>query len=516
MENITVEGLQGIAKKIALPMYEDERKKYNSSLTHFNQNHGRAKNKNYFSFNKKKPLLPQIEKALAQVTKEDYCSYVQYLREDAQNIKHPLNEIANKKASKQENFMQYLYLLVSDSGILNDYLREGEEPKEPKEPKGGYTPEEREALIFSRMKKNVQLWDILKKHADILAGNIYEKTIQGEVLNDIDEITGKVRTNRRYESKSLGYGVTEHKFTSGVSILYENKRIETIDNEISELPQNVSKVLRILLSNTANKIPSEVFTGKIKNFVEYSKVQISVDDYLTYTRKADKKNAKKSLEQALNDLYNLSIDKAGTFSRHRWISGLDESRKRQGVYAVMFSADIMAYICSSHTKIHDFNMVLLTLSENQKLAYQLGRKLWYHYVSTQGEKGSNRLFIETLLKVLTEIPSVEEVRKTSRHLVQKIQEPMEKALDALQSIGYLNEWHYTKAKGEPIQPKEQEQATFSDWLGWYLEYELNLPPQGKYIEQRHKMQATRKKRIENARKANEAKQAKKATAVRKE
>jgi hypothetical protein len=506
---------------MSFPQYEGN-KKYNSALDFFTNNHiGKKSGKSCFTFNKKKPLLPQIEKALAQVTKEDYCDYVQYLREDAQNIKHPLNEIANSKASNQENLVRYLYLLVSDSGVLLDYLKEGEEPP-PTDENGkpvGISEEQRKNLMFSRMAKNGQLWEKLTEYAGILAGNFYKKTIQGEVLNDVDEIAGKNRENRRYKYNNLGGGITEYRFNSGVSILHKkpNKEIEAINNKISELPQNTSKVLRILRTNTADKVPSDVFKGgTLEEFINYTQVEISVDDYLKYTRKADRKNAKKALESALNDLYNLSIDKAGTFSRHRWITSLDTSRKRHGVYVVCFSPDIMGYICSTHTKIHDFNMILLTLSENKRLAYQLGRKLWVHYVASQGEQGSNRLLIGMLLDILTELPRVADIRghETGR-LSQRIREPFEMALGDLVSIGYLNGWKYTKAKGENVPEDEQKQATFEDWLGWYLEYDLNLPPQDKYINQRHKMQARRKKRAENARKANEAKQEKKLAKVHK-
>lgn len=511
-KDLTMEDLQEITAEIVTPSYGDSLA-LNSALNHFKENHiTKKKTKKYFVFSNKKPLLPQIDKALTEVTKEDYCSYIEYLREGDSN--HPLGEIANTKASKQDNYTQYLYLLLSDSHVLGDYFKEGEEPKTI------YTPAERKALTISRMEKSGRLWEIIKKHAGRLAGNFYEKTIQGEVINNIDEIAGRKRKNHRYKAEDLGNDLTKYSFGSGVNLYHDGgedeNKIQVVNAKISELSQNTSKVLRILLNKTADKVPSDVFMGKsIKEFIEYTKVEISVDDYLTYTQKADRKNAKKALESALNDLYSISIDKKDVFSRHRWVTSLDTSRKRQGVYKINFSNEMMGYICSSRTKIHDFNMVLLALSENQKLAYQLGRKLWYHYVMTQGEQGSNRLWIENLLDTLTELPSIEEIRSKDRHLVQKIQEPFEKALDVLTSIGYLNGWYYTKAKGERITDKEQAAATFDDWLGWYVEYDLNLPPQGKYITKRLDMKEKRKKKSEAARKANESKQEKKAASVRK-
>jgi hypothetical protein len=473
----------------------------------------KKKNADLFSFNTQKPLLPQIDKALNEVTKEDYCSYVAYLREGGNE--HPLDEIANTKASKQDNFLQYLYLLLLDSHVLMDYFREGEEPNKR------YTPAEKKALMLARMEKSGRLWETINKHAGRLAGNFYEKTIQGEVINDIDEIAGRKRSNHRYTAEELDESLVKYNFPSGVGLYYDRgedeNKIKVVNAKISELPQNTSKVLRILLNKTASKVPSDVFKGKtIKDFIEYTKVEISVDDYLTYTKKSDRKNAKKALESALNDLYSISLDKQGVFSRHRWVTSLDTNRKRQGVYSINFSNEMMGYICSSRTKIHDFNKVLLSLSENQKVAYQLGRNLWYHYMRTQGEQGSNRLWIENLLDILTELPSVAEVRSKDRHLVQKIQEPFEKALDILVSIGYLNSWHCTKAKGERITDREQAEASFDDWLGWYIEYDLNLPPQDEYVAKRLAMKEKRKKKSEAARKANESKQVKRAANVRKQ
>ena len=485
------------------PNYEENGITFKSALQFFIENHisTSKKNKTFFVFNNNKPLLPQLEKALQEITKEDYFSYTAYLREG--NIKHPLQELEGRALTMQDRYKQYMYLLLSDSKVLGDYLREGEE-----ESTRPLTDTEQKALTISRMAKSGRLWEVITAQARILAGELYEKTIQNEILYDIDEITGKHRENRRYKEGQIDDTITSYDFNSGVTLYYDKSGIEKIDKKINELSMNTSKVLRILLTKTINKVPSKTFEGgTLKDFIDYTKVEISVDDYINYARKKDRKNAKKMLESGLNDLYNISIDQEGRFSKHRWISSLDDSRKRNGLYTVCFSPDMMGYICSPRTKIHDFNMVLLSLNENKKLAYQLGKKLWYQYMIMQGENGSTRLNIKKLINILTELPTPESImaNKKDGHLTAKIKEPFERALDDLVAIGYLNKWDYVKAKGEVIPAQEKDEATFDDWLTWYIEFDLHLPPQGKYIEAKNKAKERRKKKSETARKANKAK-----------
>ena len=152
------------------PTYEEEGVKFKSALQFLTDTRNAEKEaeaqrrkrkfipKEFFSFDYGKPLLPQIKKALKDVARKDYFEYVQYLREGA-NIKKLTKALTkapkgrNGKANSQQhnNFMQYLYLLLCDSGVVNAYLSEDEA-------KGVYilSPTEKEAQALAQILANRQ------------------------------------------------------------------------------------------------------------------------------------------------------------------------------------------------------------------------------------------------------------------------------------------------------------------------------------------------------------------------
>ena len=456
--------------------------------------------KEFFSFDYGKPLLPQIKKALKDVARKDYFEYVQYLREGA-NIKKLTKALTkapkgrNSKANSQEhnNFMQYLYLLLCDCGVVNKYLTEGEQEGTREiyingQVAGyGLSPAERESRLFGRIEKSKLLWDVISARALIMAGEVTEKMLQGVVINDLAIINSKGNKTTQY-SISKDKNVTEYIFTNGLKIYVDG-----------ELDIFTCKVLLIALSKLYKNVPNNILTSKktLDDFIKYSTVSITSEEYMEITQKKNIDKARQALYKGAKTLFESVIDSnkkkaLPDFNSERWISG---AKCENGIAEVTFANKTMKYFCSKKVKEHDFNMVLLTVDDKQVVTFQLGYKLWLQYMMRQGEDGDNRLTIKGLLDTITELPRVEHIMRSrqDKHTA-RIRERFETALDNLVNIGYLKSWRYTKAKGEPITDEEKDNATFSEWQEWLLSYELRLPAQGKYIEAKRKMVEARKRR----------------------
>ena len=481
------------------PTYEEEGVKFKSALQFLTDTRNAEKEaeaqrrkrkfipKEFFSFDYGKPLLPQIKKALKDVARKDYFEYVQYLREGA-NIKKLTKALTkapkgrNGKANSQQhnNFMQYLYLLLCDSGVVNAYLSEDEA-------KGVYilSPTEKEAQMFGRIEKSKILWDVISARALIMAGEATGKMLQGVVINDLATINSKGNKTTQY-SVSKEEDIIEYTFNNGLTI-----------SVAGELDIYTCKVLLFAVNKLYKNVPNDILTGKktLDDFIKYSRVKITTEEYMEITQKKNADKARQALYKGAKKLFESLIGSEKkniqpNFNGERWVNGV---KCEKGYVQITFTNNMMKYFCSKQVKEHDFNMVLLTVDDKQVVTFQLGYKLWLQYMMRQGEDGDNRLAIKGLLDTITELPRVENV-KSNRHYTLQIREPFEKGLDNLVEIGYLKSWQYTKAKGEPITDEEKDNATFSEWQEWLLSYELRLPAQGKYIEAKRKMIEARKRR----------------------
>ena len=223
------------------PLYEEEGLKFKSALAFFRENHTSAKKtKGYFLFDGKKPLLPQIEKAVSIVTPKDYADYIFYLREqEAMHLVKAITmpEVGSRSLSQvQASFAQYLYLLLNDSEVtikkgqstrlLTAYLDiTGSQEK--------LSTNQRQGLMSERMKKVIQLWDILENRAIVvsdgeynslpstpISSTVYDLLTYGISIDDIQERKDEYTHGNTYKITSKGNKVTvKHEKNNNVSIV---------------------------------------------------------------------------------------------------------------------------------------------------------------------------------------------------------------------------------------------------------------------------------------------------------
>lgn len=106
--------------------------------------------------------------------------------------------------------------------------------------------------------------------------------------------------------------------------------------------------------------------------------------------------------------------------------------------------------------IMQYPTALLAIGARNPTAYQIGYKIatQYSMISNQKAGRAECLSIKTLLR-WTSLPTIEKVRAKSGSWTRQIQTPLFSALDDLVSIGFLDSWELTKAKGAPLTKKDQ-------------------------------------------------------------
>ena len=127
-----------------------------------------------------------------------------------------------------------------------------------------------------------------------------------------------------------------------------------------------------------------------------------------------------------------------------------------------FSPDFMGAVLNREAGRMAVNPILLGTDDvKSPHAFTIGWKLSTHSYQNIGKKNETTLSVEKLLEFVEGIPSFETVRDSNRAYTQRIIEPMEKSLNHLVEIGFIEYWDYCHENGEPLTDEEQNQR-FTD------------------------------------------------------
>lgn len=129
--------------------------------------------------------------------------------------------------------------------------------------------------------------------------------------------------------------------------------------------------------------------------------------------------------------------------------------------------------------IMQYPTTLLAIDARNPTAYQIGYKIatQYSMISNQKAGRAECLNIKTLLR-WTSLPTIEKVRAKNGSWTRQIQTPLFSALDDLVSIGFLDSWELTKAKGVPLTKKEQTLSikNYEIFSGVYVRFKIKETP----------------------------------------
>lgn len=230
----------------------------------------------------------------------------------------------------------------------------------------------------------------------------------------------------------------------------------------------------------------------------FPEVRTNVREYLVATgRKITKNsiaNTTRICKRDVDTMGKMSIaykNKKYSLSR---VNPFAETHIERGEMRFVLAPTFAEYLAKNTGFLMNYPAPLLKLKENNSNTYPLGFKLALNRsIDTNIKMGkANILSVLTCLESCPAIPSIEEVRSMGKRggsPRQKIIEPFEKTLDALQEQGILERWDYCLAKGEIL--KDAAVMDYNYFSTLYINYEIKDFP---IAEELPRIQATAEKR----------------------
>ena len=278
---------------------------------------------------------------------------------------------------------------------------------------------------------------------------------------------------------------------------------------------NMNVHARRLLDLVLAKITAQVPYGEAATryaIVDTFEVKVTLKEFMKMFGLSDKKNAREQFRAAGECLISLSLKfdyeiyKGTGRSRkavkehfsYYLLEGTTEMRTLEKDPVVnseitfTFSVKVLEYLCTRN--ILPLNIKLFRLNPHTNPhAYGIGRKLMEHYNANAYKGEPVRLSVRCLLPHCPELPTVEELRETgNREYWQKIYEPVQRDLDALEECGIIASYHYCHSYGIPLTEEELATFTFEDWTEFLIEF--TLPDYPIQEERRRKYMARKRMR----------------------
>ena len=235
-------------------------------------------------------------------------------------------------------------------------------------------------------------------------------------------------------------------------------------------------------------------------------VILSVEDYMKRRGLKDRKEARKQLTADLDVLLKTSltweekrgkssIPYAGVNITDSWIWA--DGKKTavaftfgQTFYSVLMGYPVMPYPAQLQT---------LNAKRNPNSYYML-RKIAEHKNMNIGKKNEDIIAVKTLLDCSPFIPSYEEVMRGNRNIQDRIIEPFERDMDALDAT---LTWHYCHSLDQPLTDEELASLSYETFKGLLIRTSWrSYPDQTARLERKAERieQATKKKRTPSKKK----------------
>lgn len=228
------------------------------------------------------------------------------------------------------------------------------------------------------------------------------------------------------------------------------------------------------------------------------KIALPLDEYMKKRGLKDRKEARK---QAIDDL-NILFDAKISFRGKKYkdlvqdfyeIRIIDSMGIKNGIITASFGAAFYDLLLSYPIMPYPAQLWKLSSRRNPNSFYLL-RKIAEHKNMNIGKNNENIIAVATLLEASPNIPSYEDVISTGRQLNQRIVEPFERDMDALEDT---LTWTYCQSGGDTI---TREQAKIMDYdiikdllvkISW-----KNYPDQTARLEKKNKRLEQKQKKLE--------------------
>lgn len=192
------------------------------------------------------------------------------------------------------------------------------------------------------------------------------------------------------------------------------------------------------------------------------------------------KNARKKIKKDLSILYKSSL------SWHEKLKGKEEDYIKvrileyqgikNGYIKMSFTQTFSEYLLK--LPMTQYPIALLGVDERNPNAYNMGKQMSIHAnMDNNIKKGTSHLLKVNTLLNYTVLPNINDIRKQRASWDYRIKEPFEKSLDALTACGLLEDWEYSKPKGEKLTDKEATSfKTYEEWADTLIYFTLKDAP----------------------------------------
>lgn len=317
-----------------------------------------------------------------------------------------------------------------------------------------------------------------------------------------------------------GEMVTENKLNNTGVI--EAGEVKLVIEKFNELSGTLGVSTHKLLSTAVAGFTSLNHTGTSKRTASFNGVTIPLKEYAlrcgydveehpTASPEEEKKealrakrqldNARRKINKDLAIMYGASLTwservrgKQGDYIDMRIIGA---KGVRNGNIQVYFSQHFAEYLIQ--LPLTQYPVALLGVDERNNNAYSMGLAMAEHYSMDNNHiKGTAQLLKVKTLLALTDLPSIEKVRALRVSWSGRIKEPFENSLDALTACGLLEDWRYSKSKGEELTDEEANFTSYEEWEDTLVQFTLRNAPDHTArlearVEERKARQAKRRK-----------------------
>lgn len=216
------------------------------------------------------------------------------------------------------------------------------------------------------------------------------------------------------------------------------------------------------LKTSTHQLLDAITIALTENGAKSPTVTISLSDYMKRRGLKNRKEAKKQVIEDMNILTSVKFtweEKSGkTVNSYTSIQLSDKGEVRKnGDISFTFGATFYSVLMKYAVMPYPSQLQTLNSKRNPN-SYYLLRKIAEHKNMNVGKKNENIISVQTLLSAAPFIPDYEYVKAKSRNFSQKIIEPFERDMNALEET--LN-WHYCHTNNEPLTDDEVSDLSYN-------------------------------------------------------
>lgn len=229
-------------------------------------------------------------------------------------------------------------------------------------------------------------------------------------------------------------------------------------------------------------------------------VSLPLEEYMNKRGLKDRKEARKQADADLETLFNAKISfkekkKKGGEQDYHDIRIIDGKGIRNGIINVTFGTTFSNIL--SGYPLMPYPTQLYRLGKKNPNSYYFLRKLSEHKNMNIEKPNEDIIAVKTLLASSPNLPTYKEVMETGRQITQRIIEPFERDMNALEDT---LTWEYCHSNGEPLTGEElSKELTYEDFekllikITWREDYPENEERRKEIRAKRAKKKASKKK-----------------------